>query len=186
MNIEYIGRLLKLKPEAASIELDALRNLVHRATREARMVLFELRPVILETQGLVPTLRSYVNQLQDSEKFAVHLDNGNFDLQLDLKVAGTIFSIVQEAINNVKKHANARNVWINLAVDEDQLVVGIKDDGQGFDVKATERVYDQQGSFGLLNMHERAELIEGFLVIESSQVEPERGTVVTLRVPLKN
>ena len=184
MNVEHIGRLLKLKPEAVFAELDALRKLVHQATREARMVLFELRPVILESRGLVPALRSYVNQLRDSEEFAVHLDVGNFDLQLDPKVAGTIFSIVQEAINNVKKHARARSVWLSLAVDRDQLVVGIKDDGQGFDLKAVERDYDQRGSFGLLNMHERAELIDGFLVIESSQVEPERGTVVTLRVPL--
>jgi signal transduction histidine kinase len=185
MDVEHVGRLLKLKPEAVFAELDALRKLVHQATREARMVLFELRPVILESQGLVPALRSYVNQLQDSDEFTVHLDVGNFDSQLDPKVAGTIFSIVQEAINNVKKHAHARNVWLNLAVDSDQLVVGIKDDGQGFDVKTIERDYDQRGSFGLLNMHERAELIDGFLVIESSQVEPERGTVITLRVPLK-
>jgi signal transduction histidine kinase len=184
MDVEHIGRLLELKPEAAFTELEALRKLAYQATREARMVLFELRPVILESQGLVPALQSYVNQLQDGGEFAVHLDTGDFDSQLDPKVAGTIFSIVQEIINNVKKHAQARNVWINLAVDRDQLVVSVKDDGQGFDVKAIERDYDQRGSFGLLNMYERAELIEGFLVIESSQVEPERGTVVTLRVPL--
>jgi signal transduction histidine kinase len=184
MDVEHVGRLLQLKPEAVFAELEALRKLVHQATRDARMVLFELRPVILESQGLVPALRSYVNQLQDSDEFTVHLDVGNFDSQLDPNVAGTIFSIVQEAINNVKKHAYARNVWLNLAIDRDQLVVGIKDDGQGFDVKAVERDYDQRGSFGLLNMHERAELIDGFLAIESSQVEPERGTVVTLRVPL--
>ena len=184
MNVEHIGRLLKLKPEAVFAELDALRKLVHQATREARIVLFELRPVILESQGLVPALRSYVNQLDD-EGFAVHLDVNNFKQQLDPKVAGTIFSIIQEAVNNVKRHAHAKNVWLNLAVDRDQLVVGIKDDGQGFDVKAVERDYGQRGSFGLLNMHERAELIDGFLVTESSQVEPERGTVVTLRVPLK-
>lgn len=184
MDVEHIGRLLELKPEAACAELDALRKLVHEATREARMVLFELRPIILESQGLVPALRSYVSQLKDSDGFTVHLDVSNFRQQLDPKVAGTIFSIVQEAINNVKRHAHARNVWLNLAVDGEQLVVGIKDDGQGFDVKAVERDYDQRGSFGLLNMHERAELIDGFLVIESSQVEPERGTVVTLRVPL--
>lgn len=184
MNVEHIGRLLKLRPEAVLAELEALRKLVHQATREARIVLFELRPIILESQGLVPALQSYVNQLQTTEKFAIRLDACHFDPQLDPKVAGTIFSIVQEAINNVKKHANARNVWINLAVDCGQLVVGIKDDGEGFDIKTTERDYDQRGSFGLLNMHERAELIDGFLVIESSQVAPERGTVVTLRVPL--
>jgi signal transduction histidine kinase len=184
MDVEHIERLLELKPEAVLTELETLRKLVHRATREARMVLFELRPVILESQGLVPALQSYVNRLQGSDEFAVHLDIGNFRQQLDFNVTGTIFSIVQEAINNVKRHAHARNVWLNLAVDRDQLVVGIKDDGQGFDVKAIERDYDRRGSFGLLNMRERAELIDGFLVIESSPVEPERGTVVTLRVPL--
>jgi signal transduction histidine kinase len=185
MDVEHVGRLLELKPEAVFAELEALRKLAHQATREARMVLFELRPVILESQGLVPALRSYFNQLQDGGEFAAHLDVGNFDCQLDPKVAGTIFSIIQEAINNVKRHAHARNVWLNLAIDRDQLVVSIKDDGQGFDVKAVERDYDQRGSFGLLNMQERAELIDGFVTIESSQVEPERGTVITIRVPLK-
>jgi GAF domain-containing protein len=86
MDVEHIERLLELKPEAVFAELETLRELVHRATREARMVLFELRPVILESQGLVPALRSYVNQLQDSDEFAAHLDGGNFRQQLDPNV----------------------------------------------------------------------------------------------------
>jgi signal transduction histidine kinase len=164
--------------------LEALRKLTRQATREARMLLFELRPVILESRGLVPTLQRYVEQMQQSETFHVHYDAGRFDRPVDQQVAGAILAIVQEAVNNTKKHAKANNLWIRLTGTDDLLVVQVEDDGLGFDVAAIERNYDAMGSFGLLNMRERAELIEGELGIESSEVMPEQGTIVTLRVPL--
>jgi signal transduction histidine kinase len=184
MSIEHLQRLLKLKPEAAFGELDALRNLVHQAAREARMVLFELRPIILETQGLVPTLESYVKQLNEAEDFVVHFQPVALPCQLDTKVAGTIFSIVQETINNAKRHAAARNVWIGLATTDDSLIVRVRDDGRGFDVGSVEENYEKRGSFGLLNMRERARLIDGRLSIQSNIQPPKRGTTILLSVPL--
>ena len=148
------------------------------------MVLFELRPIILETQGLVPTLESYVKQLNEAEDFAVHFQPVALSCQLDTKVAGTIFSIVQETINNAKRHAAARNVWIGLATTDDALIVRVRDDGRGFDVASVEENYEKRGSFGLLNMRERARLIDGRLNIQSSIQPPKRGTTVLLSVPL--
>jgi signal transduction histidine kinase len=148
------------------------------------MVLFELRPIILETQGLVPTLDSYVKQLNEAEDFAVHFQPATLPCQLDTKVAGTIFSIVQETINNAKRHAAARNVWIGLATTDDALIVRVRDDGRGFDVASVEENYEKRGSFGLLNMRERARLIDGRLNIQSSTQPPKRGTTVLLSVPL--
>jgi signal transduction histidine kinase len=184
MSIDHLQRLLEVKPEAALAELSALRRLVHQAAREARMVLFELRPIILETQGLVPTLESYVTQLNEAEDFAVHFEPAVLPRQFDTKVAGTIFSIVQEAINNAKRHAAAHNLWIRMATLDDTIVVQVRDDGRGFDVSDVARSYERRGSFGLLNMRERARLIDGRLSIQSSTEPPNRGTVITLRVPL--
>lgn len=184
MSLDHMERLLEVKPKAAFSELDALRSLVHQATREARMVLFELRPIILETHGLVPTLEAYVHQLGETEEITVHFEPAVLPHQFDTKIAGTIFSIVQEAINNVKRHAVARNVWITLSTTPDTLIVQVRDDGRGFDVAAVEEGYEHRGSFGMLNMRERTRLVDGHLGIHSSTEPPERGTTVTLRVPL--
>jgi signal transduction histidine kinase len=185
MGIDHVERLLQLKPDAVYAELEALRKLTRQATREARMLLFELRPVILESQGLIPALHRYVEQLQQSEPFHTYFDDGGFDKPVNRQVAGAIFAIVQETVNNTRKHAKANNLWIRIREVDDFLAVYIEDDGLGFDVAAVEREYEAQiSSFGLLNMRERAALIEGELTIESSEMMPEQGTIVMLRVPL--
>jgi signal transduction histidine kinase len=184
MSLDHLQRLLEVRPEAAISELVALRSLVHQAAREARMVLFELRPIILETQGLVPTLESYVKQLNDAEDFSVHFEPAVLQRQFNTRVAGTIFSIVQEAVNNAKRHAAAHNVWVNLATTADTLTVQVRDDGRGFDIASVERSYERRGSFGLLNMRERARLIDGQLDVQSSTESPDQGTTITLKVLL--
>lgn len=184
MSVDHLQRLLSVKPEAALSELGALRSLIHQAAREARVVLFELRPIILETQGLVPTLESYVRQLNEAEDFEVHFESAALPHQFDIRIAGTIFSIVQEAINNAKRHAAARNMWIRMATTSDTLMVQVRDDGRGFDVAGVARDYERRGSFGLLNMRERARLIDGRLGIQSSTDALKHGTAITLRVPL--
>jgi len=186
MGLDHVERLLELKPDAVYAELDALRRLVRQATKETRLLLFELRPVILETQGLVAALESYVDQLQDSEDFEVHLEVVGFHERLPFRVEGTVFSIIQEAINNIRRHAHAHGAWLRLEADRQELVVSIRDDGAGFDVTAVEQNYDQRRSFGLLNMQERSTLIDGTLSIESSTTGPNRGTEVILRMPLQH
>lgn len=182
MSLDHLERLNEVKPEAVHIEINALRNLVRQATRDARNVLFELRPIILETQGLLAALEEYVNQLRNSESFDIHFKSVE-EVNLDPKVAGTIFSIVQEAINNIRRHAEARNVWVSLELKNNRLVVIIRDDGEGFDVEKTDAGYDKRGSFGLLNMRERAQLIEAELHIQSRTEAPNRGTTIQLTMP---
>ena len=184
MEIDYLERLIQARPSEVPEQLDALRRLLKRATQDARMLLFELRPVILETQGLVPALASYVERLREGSNFAPHFDAGNFRDQLRPQVAGTIFSIVQEAVNNIEKHAEADNVWIRLRQEGEELIVSVEDDGRGFDLDAVVAGYDQGTSFGLLNMRERAELIGGILSLESGPGQGRGGTIVQLRVNL--
>jgi signal transduction histidine kinase len=181
MSLDHLERLNEVKPEAVRNEIDALRNLVNQANHDARNLLFEMRPIILETQGLVAAFEEYVHQLRGSEDFAIHFETVE-QVDLGAHVAGTIFSIVQEAINNIKRHAGARNVWLSLEVRKNQFIVTVRDDGTGFDVgKKSE---GQTRHFGLLNMRERAELIEAELQIESRTEAPNRGTTVRLILPL--
>ena len=182
MSLDHLERLNEVKPEAVHNEISALRNLVHQAIRDARGILFEMRPIILETQGLVAAFQQNVNQLQRSENFRVHFDTAK-QVNYDRQIAGTIFSIAQEAINNIRRHAQARNVWLALNIENDQFMVTIRDDGCGFDVSRVDHS-EQVGHFGLLNMRERAELIEAQLQIDSRVEPPNRGTTVRLTLPL--
>jgi signal transduction histidine kinase len=95
---------------------------------------------------------------------------------------GVIFFIAEQAINNARKHSEAPHIYVTLSgVDKDICVLEIRDDGLGFDVEAVEQAYDSNGSLGMVNLRERAELINGFLHIES---EPGRGTKVQVFLPM--
>jgi len=185
MGIDHLERLLELKPEAARSELEALRDLTRQATHEARLALFELRPLILETQGLAAALEAYMQQMEGSEEFAVHLEVEPSLPNLSSSVASTVFAIVQEAVTNAKKHATPHDVWLRLSQVEGWLQVTVEDNGAGFDPAIVEKTYDRRGSIGLLSMRERAELIDGQLTIESCKLPPESGTKVILRVPIR-
>ncbi len=181
MKSEIIKRLATVDPAMMVEEIDALSEMSHRASRDLRTVLFELRPVMLESHGLVATLREYVQKMRDSQSAPLRLDAGGFDRRLPPKSESTIFTIIQEAVNNALKHAEAKNVWIRLAEREQTLVAIVEDDGVGFDMAAVTGSYGSRGSLGLLNMRERAEMVDGMLTVRSMQ---GFGTTVTLRVPI--
>jgi len=183
MNTRFVRELMARDPQRGLDELRALEEVAARALYQVRTMLFDLRPVILETQGLVPALQSYIARLGESEGLQVQLRVEGLNYRLDSKLETAIFAIVQEAVNNIRKHAAATQVHITLAVEGGrELVATISDNGRGFDVLEMERTYDQRGSLGLLNMLERAERIEGRLTVHS---QVGQGTIVTLRVPLK-
>lgn len=181
MKAEIIKRLAGVDQARMAEELDALAEMSHRASRDLRTILFELRPVMLESHGLVATLKEFVQKMHDTQNAPLRLDAGGFSRRLPPKTESTIFAIVQEAVNNALKHAEAHNIWIRLSERDRMLTVQVEDDGQGFDVASVEGSYGQRGSLGLLNMRERAEMVDGLLTIRSL---PNFGTTVTLRVPL--
>jgi signal transduction histidine kinase len=166
-------------PKVIKNEIAALRNLVHQANRETRNLLFELRPLALETQGLVAVCDQYIDQLRATERFTIHfksIEQANYDA----KIIKVIFLIIQEAVNNIRQHAQADNIWLSLEVKRGRFVVTIRDDGQGFEV---DKIYGDPRkpvSVGLLNMRQRAASIEAELEIESRPQVPNRGTIIQL------
>jgi len=184
MGIDHMEHLLESRPEAARSELEALRDLTRQAAQQARLALFELRPLILETRGLVPALQAYVDQLE-GEQFSMHFEPPARPLpEMEAATARTIFAIIQEAVNNARKHAGPNDVWVRLSCLEGWLQVVVEDNGRGFDVDSLMRDYDRKGSIGVLSMRERAELIDGRLDISSCTQGSGSGTCITLRVPL--
>ncbi len=181
IGIEFIQKLVTRDPERVLEELNNLVPLAQKALRQVRTLLFDLRPVVLETQGLVPALESYIRRQQETNSLAYHLDIYDFAGRLVPHAERAVFGIVQEAVGNVRKHAQAQNVWISLGKRGDDLWVEIRDDGQGFDVKAVGARYDESGSLGMLNMQERADVLGGRLTVRS---RPGQGTTITLSAPL--
>ena len=185
MNLD-LARQMLINGEIESIqdELDRLEELARQANREIRTLLFELRPIILESRGLIPALNSYHNQLSQSMDCTIHMDAEPLNFQIKLQGASTIFSIIQEAVNNIRKHAHANNIWIQVYAEGDNLLFNVEDDGTGFDFDTTIENYDGLGSFGLLNMHERAAILDGALKIVSPRQAGQSGTSVGGSIPL--
>jgi len=146
-------------------------------------MLFTLRPLILETQGLRAALAQYIAKRAETDPLPVHLEAPEgVDGRLDKDAQGVIFYIIEEAISNARKHAQAENVWVRLRVEDDTFIAEVEDDGQGFDLDAVLADYTSRGSLGMTNMFERAELVGGQLDIQTA---PGRGTRVVLTVPLE-
>jgi signal transduction histidine kinase len=182
MNIEFVKRLMRAMPERVESELNVLSELVQKTAYDIRTLLFELRPLGLETQGLLSTLQQYVSRFRDpSGAMRLRLEAPPSIPRLPVEVEGAIFIIVQEAVNNARKHARAPEVVIYLYPEEGQLVASVRDRGRGFNLAAVEAGYSTRGSLGLLNMRERAGLISGECRIRSVEGE---GTTIELRVPI--
>jgi len=184
MNIEFIKKLLDRDPKRVIDELDKLSAMAKRTTYEVRTMLFELRPLVLETQGLKVTLEQYLERLKGNNAGTqIVLETEQLgDVHLDTKTEGTLFNIIQEAVNNALKHAKAKHIWVRLRREDKMLNAVVQDDGAGFDKAAVLRTYEKRGSFGLLNIDERARLVGGQADMESAIGQ---GTKVTIVVPIE-
>jgi signal transduction histidine kinase len=160
-----------------------IEELAHRTTKEIRHMLFTLRPLILESQGLKAALQSMAEKMRETYTQNVVIDVNEKILEnLEMGKQGVIFYIAEEAVNNARKHAAASNIWVRLKQLESGLsLLEIQDDGIGFDVNAVTKSYDQRSSLGMVNLRERTELVNGLLNIQS---QPGKGTLIQVYVPL--
>ncbi|MFE0250079.1 sensor histidine kinase [Streptomyces sp. NPDC059010] len=164
----------------ARTHLDRAATLARHSLGEARRSVHNLAPVALENAGLAEALKKTVAEW--GERTGVRADftvTGTAE-QLHDEVAATLLRIVQEALSNAARHARASRVGVTLSYLGDEVILDIRDDGQGFDPLALpERT--RTGGFGLDGMRARAERIAGSLTVES---EPGHGTALSARVPL--
>jgi len=183
MRLNFIKNVLKNKQyEKALDEIIQVEEIAQRTTQEIRTMLFAMRPVILETQGLYPALNQYADRLNETESFRVSVINKGYNGQLSKEAEGVVFAIVEEAVGNAKKHANASEIKVGLHVQNGYLTVEVRDNGVGFNVESTQATYDQRTSLGLINMDERAQLVGGQCTIESAK---GKGTSVKTQIPFR-
>jgi signal transduction histidine kinase len=181
MNIEFTKRLLQLMPEQVPAELDNVLELAKKTSHDIRTLLFELRPLVLETKGLLGAVEQYVTRFRDPAGIRLRLDAPHELPPITREAEAATFMIIQEAVNNARKYAGPVEVVISFRYADERMVATVRDAGRGFDLAAVQRDYNSRGSLGLLNMHERARLIGAEFAMRSS---PGAGTEVELRVPL--
>jgi signal transduction histidine kinase len=183
MRLNFARRLMERDTNATAEELSKIEDLARRTTKEIRHMLFTLRPLVLESQGLIAALDAMAEKMNETYNQEVIIDaDPEVIPQLEMGRQTIIFYIVEEAVNNARKHAQAAHVWVRIKpVDQDLVLLEIQDDGIGFDVSSVDSSYDQRGSLGLINMRERAELVNGLLHIESSEGE---GTRIQVVIPI--
>ena len=174
VSLQAINTLLKYNPEAAEEELQAAQNQIRDGLAEARRAITALRASPLEELGLAEAVRQRAQAIQERANLAIHCTIGQLPL-LPVDIEQTVYRIVEEALLNAEKHAQASLVDVRLTHELDWLTLRVRDDGIGF---AVDEVMGN-GRFGLMGMRERAELIQARLTIHSTLGE---GTTIEMRV----
>jgi two-component system sensor histidine kinase DegS len=176
--VEVVERLLDRDERLARQELRALREMLTRELRGVRAYLSQLRPPLLADLGLAGAIREAAEQIGSvlSIKVSVQVDEAIDRLPEAIEVV--ILRVVQEALQNVRKHARPTNVRVRAVRESTSWTIEVRDDGVGFD---SDRVADTgRRSYGLHFMRERAELIGARFEVRS---RPDLGTVVRLVIP---
>lgn len=179
--IERLASPLMPRGSALRFRLESLRTLAQRMMSDARYFALELRPPELDDLGLESALETYVREW--SERYGIRADTtvtGVTDAAIPDDVMNTLYRITQEALTNIAKHASAKDVSIILEKPDGEVRLIVEDDGRGFDATAV-TVGRKQRRLGLISMRERAALVGGTVLIESSA---DHGTTVYVRIPL--
>lgn len=185
MRVNLARRLIDRDVNAAKEELEKIEGLARRVTKESRHMLFTLRPLVLESRGLKLALQGIADMMKETYEQEVIIQvNDKLAEQLDMGKSGIIFYISEEAVNNARKHAQASHIWVRLNALRklpEIVLLEIADDGNGFDVSSTKKLYYKRGGLGMINLRERAELLNGVLNVISF---PREGTRVQVYIPL--
>lgn len=178
MALEYCERLAEKRPASVPDELRRIKGTMTEGLEEVRRFIFDLRPSSLEYDGLRVTLQRYAAAYQGRFGVAVEVEADEVDPLLTPEQRFVAFRVIQESMQNARKHAHATRLRVRLRRPDGQLLVSVLDDGRGFDLEAN-RFRD--GHFGLQGMRERAESVHGSIVVFS---ELGHGTEVRMIVPL--
>ena len=180
LQAEICERLFETDPERARTELAGLRNSVAGTFQKVKQFILNLRPMMLDDLGVVPTMRRYVDSFADNSGVATHLMVTGKERRLESHKEVTIFRLVQELLNNAVEYAHATTVQINLDIGDDAARVSVEDNGSGFEL--TESLTSPEADqLGLATMRERVEMLGGRISFDSGL---GRGTKVSFDLPV--
>jgi len=166
-------------PKASS--LNEIATLTEQTIENLRRLTRALRPIYLEDLGLVTALEMLARETGQANDMSVEFQCQGTERRLPPSVELAFYRMAQEALNNVARHAQAAHACLNISFTPQDITLQVSDDGKGFEVPKNPAEFAQNGHFGLLGLHERAELISADLEIRSS---PGQGTRLTVTLPV--
>lgn len=175
-----LGRLPTGANESRAM-LEKARDLANKILDELHKLIYELHPFMLYDLGLVAAIGSLINTSLEPAGVKVHFQTKGRMKRFSPQLEITLFRVIQEAFNNIAKHAKAKNAEVSIHFQKGSMGVRIADDGKGFDVKEALSTKRGLRGFGLLSMKERVELVNGTLNIRS---RPGGGTEINIEIPL--
>jgi signal transduction histidine kinase len=177
---KYYEQRRERDPDDAGQLLPQLRSMTEEILAGARNILESLRPKTIRSEGLLASLLKLVDQFGRVNLVETNVNIRGDENTIPAEQKEVIFQVLRESLSNVRKHSRARNLWVLLDLSSAPWVMTVRDDGRGFDVRRVAEDPRKVGSYGLVGMRERAELMGGTLEIVSQSLE---GTVVTLIGP---
>jgi len=177
---KYYEQRRERDPDDAGQLLPQLRSMTEEILAGARNILQSLRPKTIRSEGLLASLLKLVDQFGRVNLVETNVNIRGEENAIPAEQKEVIFQVLRESLSNVRKHSRARNLWVVLDLSSAPWVMTVRDDGRGFDVRRVAEDPRKVGSYGLVGMRERAELMGGTLEIVSQTLE---GTVVTLIGP---
>lgn len=179
---ELCERLMDIDQERTKKELENLKAIVKDTLKDIREIIFDLRPMSLDDLGLIPTLERYIYDFSEDTGIETSLKIIGTEYKLEPAIEVAIFRIIQESLNNISKHSRATNASVIIEFTRERLNLSIMDNGIGFDLEEVDKLHSRKtGGFGLMNIRERAELLEGKLQIKTS---PDTGTKLNIYIPI--
>ncbi len=174
--------LVDQNPAQMHVELDVLQDLLRDNIRDVRRSIFALRPVTLEEAGFLPALREFLEDFGEQNQLHIDFVVDGLDANLPPDFELALLRIIQEALNNVSKHARASGVWVELDLQAlDGVTLQIRDDGQGFELGTLEQA-SRRGHLGLKQMRERVCQRGGTLGVQSAAGQ---GTTIQVSLPVR-
>lgn len=177
LQTEIALRLFDVDAEQAKTELQNLKTAASTTFSSVRDFIFDLRPMMLDDLGLIPTVRRYIEAFREKTGLDISLVVTGSERRLEPHREVLCFRTIQELLGNVRDHAQATQVKINLTLDESMLRVTIEDNGIGFDLSQSENGEEFRG---LAALEDRVHQVGGEFRIES---QPDQGTTVELSIP---
>lgn len=181
LQAEICERLFDSNPAQARTELANLRSAVNATFQKVREYIFDLRPMMLDDLGLVPTLRRYLKDYQDKSGITVQFNLLGQERRLPGHIEVILFRGVQEMLKNVQKHAQASQAVVTLEFGQEAVTASVEDNGVGFVPEAQEQAAGKPSALGIPTLREQAQMLGGTFRIESA---PGRGTRASLEIPL--
>lgn len=179
LQTEIAMRLFEVDAAQAKEELNSLKSSAMGTFQKVRNFIFELRPMMLDDLGLVPTVRRYADAFKEQNSLDVSVTVTGNERRLEPYLEVMMFRALQELLGNTARHSQATQVKVMLDMGEDRVRVSVDDNGRGFDPDAVQ----QGSSLGLKLIRERAEMLGGSFDVDSAV---GRGTRITFAVPARS